>query len=311
MGRHLVSLRTSAGKVKAGASALARRPIIRLRLRRVQRLVNDGMLPEMRAALEYLVTGREDPTARTIAERAEGRRTEIANGVGTIPVWSSPRPGDHSEKAAKGLRPEPGEVKDFSMAKVATLGKHRKWGVTLYLLAREFGCTFGVELGACAGISGMYVASAPTMATFITVEGSTPLSEIARQSLDPFPGASVVNSLFDDALDSLLPRLVGRVDFAFVDGHHEKLATIHYVDRLRPALKHGALVVFDDISWSFDMRQAWDLLRVGNQWSYAIDLGEFGICIYRDQSSPTAPTLHWELHTIVGRRPITGSDGPS
>jgi len=270
---------------------------------RIRHLVDAGLVPEVQAALEYLVNRREDSTTRRVAERAERRRTEIADGVGTLPVWSSPPPGSHSAKAIEGLRPEPGEVQDFSMARIASLGKHRRWGVTLYLLAREFGCTFGIELGACAGISGMYMAAAPTMSTFITVEGSVPLAELAQESLAPFPGALVVNSLFDESLDLLLPRMQGQVDFAFIDGHHEKLATIHYLNRLRPAFEHGAVVVFDDISWSSDMRQAWDLLRVRDQWSHSIDVGEFGICIYRNPPSRTDPTLHWELQSIVGWRP--------
>lgn len=297
-------MRKFGGRGKATASALARRATRGRRLRRIRHLIDAGLPAEMRTALEYLVTGRADPAAQAVAERAEERRSEIASSEGTIPIITSPKPGSSGETAVEGLRPEPGEVKYFSMAKIATAGKHRRWGTTLYLVARDFGCTSGIELGACTGISAMYLASAPTMVAFTTVEGSSALSEIASESLGGFPAVSVVNSLFDDALDSELPRLAGQIDFAFIDGHHEKVATIHYVDRLEPAFHDGAVVVFDDISWSADMRQAWDLLRVRDQWSHAIDLGVIGICIYRSDSSGTPPPRQWDLQAIVGRKPI-------
>src|SRR6185312_4343070 len=113
----------------------------------------------------------------------------------------------------------------------------------------------GLELGACAGISAIYLSSAPQMKSLITVEGSAPLAGLAAESLQPFSHARVVNALFDDAIDAELPGV--KLDLAYIDGHHEKVATIHYFNKIRPYLQPGAVVIFDDVSWSRDMREAW------------------------------------------------------
>jgi predicted O-methyltransferase YrrM len=304
MGKYRGSLKRAGGRAKTSVFALARRPTRRQRLRQIQNLVDAGMPPEIRTALEYLVTGAADPSAQAVTKRAEERRREIATSIGTAPIWRSPKPGSAGAAVSEALRPEPGTAADFSMSKIAVTGKDSRWGTALYLVVREFGCTSGLELGTCAGISGIYISSAPMMAAYVTVEGSAALCKIANESLLGLEGVRVVNSLFDDALDSELPRLAGEIDFAFIDGHHEKVATIHYADRLLPALQDGSVIVFDDISWSVDMRQAWDALRNRYEWSDAIDLGPIGICIYRGESSPTTPPRQWNLQTIVGTRRI-------
>ena len=197
-----------------------------------------------------------------------------------------------------------GRVMQFSASRVAVTGKDRRWGTVLYLVARGFGCTTGIELGTCAGISAMYVASAPSMGRYLTVEGSPELCEIAQESLTDHPGVTIINALFDEALDRELPALQGSVDFAFVDGHHERVATVHYTDRIVSGLSDGAIVVFDDISWSADMRRAWDELRARSDWSHAIDLGAMGVCIYRAEQQTDGSPRQWDLRQLVGRTQI-------
>jgi len=244
------------------------------------------MLP----AVRFLVTGKADIQSAAVAERAENRRTQIADSYNDgIEVWYSPKPGsaDGQDKL------EPGRIMQFSAERVAATGKDRRWGTAMYLIAREFQCTSGIELGTCAGISAMYIASVPSIKRYVTVEGSPALAAIARDTLADFPSVEVVNAPFEDALELDL-----KVDFAFVDGHHEQQATIHYAKRLRPKLAEQAIVIFDDISWSADMRAAWDQLRTWSHWSHAIDLGAIGVCI---ADSDQTPPRQWDLQPIVGR----------
>lgn len=39
------------------------------------------------------------------------------------------------------------------------------------------------------------------------------------------------------------------VDLAYIDGDHEKVATIRYFERIKPHLNPDAVVIFGDISW--------------------------------------------------------------
>ncbi|MFC1792139.1 O-methyltransferase [Planctomycetota bacterium] len=195
------------------------------------------------------------------------------------------------------------------MDKIATTGKNRRWGTVLYLLARSFRSTTVLEFGSCAGISACYLSSAPSVNKLITVEGSKDLAIIAEDSLARFAGKSkVVNSLFDDAIDNELPMLEGKIDYVYIDGHHEKIATIHYFDKLLPYLMENALVVFDDISWSYDMREAWDILRKREEFSHAMDLGVIGVCILKDNIRKKTAPENWNLQPIVGKRRIHTPD---
>jgi predicted O-methyltransferase YrrM len=196
------------------------------------------------------------------------------------------------------------------MAKVATTGKNQRWGTFLYLLARSFGSRTAFELGSCAGISAYYLSSVPSIETLITVEGSANLARISEQTLAEVSRKSrVVNKTFDEAIDSELPALGRPVDFVYVDGHHEKIATIHYFDRVVPFLEKGALVVFDDISWSQDMREAWEILRARREFSHTIDLGVIGVCLVKEGKDGQRPPATWDVRPIIGDRSIGDPKG--
>jgi predicted O-methyltransferase YrrM len=165
------------------------------------------------------------------------------------------------------------------MQQIANTGKKQKWATALLLLAKEIKASKAIELGSCAGLSARYIASAESITELITVEGSEELSIIATETLKHNHNARVVNALFDDALDTELTNKGKDFDLAYIDGHHEKAATIHYFKRLLPYLKPGALVLFDDVSWSYDMREAWDELSAHPEFSHAIDFGVVGACI--------------------------------
>ncbi|MGD8912390.1 MAG: class I SAM-dependent methyltransferase [Candidatus Thiodiazotropha sp.] len=261
----------------------------------------NGLPAGLRPGLEYLTTGITDEIATLAADEAEARRAVIASeGEKKVSIWYSPKPGSAGEEVQENLKPSPGKVIEFTMQRVALTGKHEKWGTVLHYLIRGFQCERGIELGSCAGISALYLSSAPSLKKLITVEGSTELSKIAEISLKDRPQVKVVNSLFDEAIDNEILSESERFDFAYIDGHHEKVATIHYFNRLAPCLKEGALVIFDDVSWSYDMRDAWDNLSERTEFSHAIDLGTIGICVMNSNSNQLSPPKRWNLQPITG-----------
>ncbi len=262
---------------------------------------------ELSLPLTYLITGKLDPAAKVVAAKVETRRAEISSrGNKEIEIWYSPKPGSAvGDGDAESRRPKPGKVLKLTRERIAATGKDKRWGTFLHLLARSFESNVVFELGSCAGISASYLALAPTVRTLITVEGSEALARIAAESLAQIgPHARVINRLFDEAIDSELPALDERIDFAYIDGHHEKVATIHYLDRLLPYLADGAVVVFDDISWSHDMREAWDILRRRNEFAHAVDLGVVGVCILHSGSKTLASPQNWDLRSVVGHPTI-------
>ena len=276
------------------------------RLKKIEDCLHNGLPSQMLPALKFLVTAKVDSDTDEVIRIAEQRRQDLADqGEKKIPIWYSPKPGSAGDDVSKDARPEPGKVLEFTMEKIARTGKNKRWGTTLHLIAREFKVKLGVELGACAGISGIYISSVPSVEKFITIEGSDALSQIAKESLQVNKNAQVINALFDDAIDeTLIPQNL-KIDFAYIDGHHEKTATVHYFNKLLPLLEPGAVVVFDDISWSQDMWEAWQTLSKMTEFSHAIDLGALGVCTMKTKSDPlSAPPTYWAVQSIVGKVPI-------
>jgi predicted O-methyltransferase YrrM len=270
------------------------------RLKKLHLIAIDGFPANMVPVVRFLIDGQLDSDAMSVANFAEQQRHKIAaQGDKLVDILYSPKPGSVANNDS---RPQPGKVLQFTMRQVAQTGKSRKWGAALHLISRDFGVSSGVELGTCVGISAIYLAKHAAMQKFITVEGSRSLAEIAMKQLSDLPQVRVVNQLFDDAIDVEIERPMIMLDLAYIDGHHEKIATIHYFERLRPFLKPGAVVLFDDISWSADMREAWDSLKVSPAFSHAIDLGAVGVCLIKSpvELENTQPK-YWDLTPLVGK----------
>lgn len=286
-------------RIETGIRKLAnrtrRRAIAKARIEEIGNCIQAGLPRQMKPTLEYLVSGNPDSKATAVIELAEGRRREIAEmGDKKISIMGS----------RKGYLPgQPVEPVEFTMERIAGTGKNQKWGTVLYLIARGFKSSVVIELGTCAGISAIYLSSCPKVKMLITVEGSEELANVARETLKARTNVKVVNALFDEAFDSQFSSLESKVDLAFIDGHHEKTATIHYFDRLVPFLSSRAVVVFDDISWSDGMREAWNVLSKRPEFAHCIDLGEMGICVTKkEHHTSEAEPKYWDVRPII-RKP--------
>lgn len=276
--------------------SLLTKPIIRYRLSQFER---DGLPLLISAAVSYLLYGGDRETIRVVSA-VETLRKEIAKrGNQSVEILYSPKPGSSGSVTTGDMRPEPGIALNFTMERIARTGKNKKWGVVLYLIARDSKSEILLELGTCAGISAAYLVSSPYCKELHTVEGSLALSKLARENLQKITNkAHVYNSLFDDALDKLLPSLP-LVDLAFIDGHHEKVATIHYYERIIPKMRPGGIIIFDDIFWSQDMRDSWIYLSKQKCFSHVIDMGSIGVCICSEED--VQYPKYWDLQSIVGR----------
>lgn len=256
--------------------------------------------------LRYLVTGRlgDEDTRRVM--RVERLRSELlARSDEVVEIISSPKPGTAGQRVSPNLRPVHGEVKPIDLGRVATHASvDSTFGTLLYLFARASSSQTILELGSCAGIASSYMAAAGC-SRFIGVEGSSGLAELARSNVRQIqPEAQIIEALFDDALDAL--DWPDGIDMTWIDGQHEKSATLHYFQRIRDSLNPGAVVVFDDITWSQDMREAWNRLRCTAGFSDTIDLGRIGAAVW--QGGPCVPRV-WDLAALRGR-PAIGNPHP-
>ncbi len=254
---------------------------------RLRSLLAAGIPSYLRLPFEYLVNpslvlSSEVKNNRELVEKQRKAMLEFPQQQ--VSIYYSPKPESSGTVATAELRPEHGEVMEFDIQRIAShTSISAYWGTFLHILASSAGSKNILELGTCAGISGCYLSSAASCENFWTIEASEGLSNIARKNLAAISDkATVFNGLFDDVLDEFLPNLGGKqLDFVWIDGHHERVATIHYFQRLIPHLSKQAIVLFDDVSWSADMRQGWEELARWPGFEYTFDLKTLkGLCIW-------------------------------
>ena len=81
------------------------------------------------------------------------------------------------------------------------------------------------------------------------------LTERRAQSRQPWSeGCSTTPSL---GFSNASPPRSRTIDLAYVDGHHDDAATLHYVALLAPHLSRGGCIVLDDICLYEEMWRAW------------------------------------------------------
>ncbi len=288
-----------------GLSWVRRAVLLPNRRIRLRRDFANGLPASFEAALGFVAWPVSDGDGRSVVEAVEACRRSISAREGDgVDVWYSPQPGSWTGSGSEGP-PAPGRPIKLSWPRIAVTGKDRFEGTLLYLLARGFGSRFGLELGACAGLSARYMAAAPSMLELTTVEGSAGLCEVARETLRSSPNVAVIHASFSEAIDQVVSRGRQCLDLVFIDGHHERLATIHYFDRLRPCIMSGALVIFDDISWSSDMNLAWEELRFDTAFAHTLALGNLGVGVIKSPADdPALPPRQWDLSYLVPPAPI-------
>lgn len=158
-----------------------------------------------------------------------------------------------------------------------------KYARLLYNLIQHFKPKTVLELGTSLGISSAYMAYGNPDANVVSLEGSKTIAEIARKTMDSceIGNVEIVVGNFDDTLAGVLSKL-HPVDFAFVDGNHTKEATLRYFNQICEYRSSQTIMIFDDISWSEGMREAWNAIKDDERVSISIDLCKFGIVFFRD-----------------------------
>ena len=266
---------------------------VRPGLRVLAQRINAEQLERMSASADprsrELAAGLADVLADSFTEeerawigRIEAMRERLnarTDRIRLIDYGSGPHQGRTVEEAYEGLVSEAvvGEV-------AAKRSKRFPWTLALFEIVRHGGTRNALELGAAYGVSAAYQAAAIAVnggGRFTTIEGDPEQAKIAGSNLAGLGlDASIVVGRFQDVLASVLGE-IAPVDYVFVDGHHERDATIAYFEQILPALEEGAIVVFDDISWSDGMRDAWSAVSGHPRVAVAVDLIAIGVCVVR------------------------------
>lgn len=139
-----------------------------------------------------------------------------------------------------------------------------------------------IELGTCLGITTVYLQRAAPQAKIFTLEGCPETAGIAAET---FAKAGLnhiaqITGNFDDTLPDVIAAQE-KLDFVFVDGNHQKAATLKYFEWCLPKVHEDTLLIFDDIYWSEGMKEAWSAIKADPSVSVTVDLFWIGLVFFK------------------------------
>ena len=163
--------------------------------------------------------------------------------TGDRPLWEGYRSVSDYPKSGDTRKPD--EVRSE-----ARLGRFYSW-----LASRRDEAAI-VEFGTAFGVSGMYWLSGMKAGRLFTFEPNADWAASAEENLR---AVSDRFTLTVDTFEAAGPGLLApeSVGIAFIDAIHTSEFVLRQYDILKPLMKPGGLVVFDDISFSPDMAECW------------------------------------------------------
>lgn len=169
-----------------------------------------------------------------------------------------------------------------STSRVCAIGLKSEWAEYMYSLIKAYKPKKVLELGTCCGFSSIYMSKASPKSEIHTLDGAEAVSEIAGQNMQVLGCENITRHVgrFADILDDVLSQLKS-IDFIFIDGHHDKDATINYFNKVKDFCSSGGIIVFDGISWSKSMREAWEIIISDDSIAYSKDKTKLGVVVMK------------------------------
>jgi predicted O-methyltransferase YrrM len=155
-----------------------------------------------------------------------------------------------------------------------------KLGRMLFRLVEREAPEHILELGTSLGLGTRYLAEPQRHQQLITIEGAASIAQKAAEHLQHIPGVDQRIGPFSRTLEPALDDL-GRLDLAYLDGHHTEAASLKMVRQCLPYCHPNSILILDDIRWSPGMWRAWHALCTSDAVRLSIDLGRCGMLLFR------------------------------
>lgn len=138
-----------------------------------------------------------------------------------------------------------------------------------------------LELGTSLGIGTAYLASADKKAKIHTIEGNPESVIWAKKNFKNLQLQNIYahQGKIAEVLPGLLTSLKG-LDLVYMDGHHDRDATLAYFDMIQPYLHENSIVILDDIYWSDGMKEAWEILTRKDTVTASINIYSKGFLVF-------------------------------
>lgn len=144
-----------------------------------------------------------------------------------------------------------------------------------------------IELGTSFGVGTIFLYIGKTNESRIfTVEAEESLHKLATEKFKSltFKSIHAIQGEFDHVLPDLVKNL-DSVDLVYVDGNHRKEPTIRYFEWILEKKNDNTVIIFDDINWSSEMKDAWNIIKSNPHVRLSVDLFQLGIVFFRQDLS--------------------------
>ena len=175
------------------------------------------------------------------------------------------------------------------ISKIAqTAGITSKNAELLFRIVRYFQPKSILEIGTSLGLATSALSLGNDKAKIITLEGCPNTQKQAQIQLQSrsfgtnsnFQNIEFVNTEFSSYFKTLHLSPINH-HLIYFDGNHSKKATLDYFEALLPTISNDSVWIFDDIHWSADMEEAWEIIKNHPKVSVTIDTFQWGIVFFR------------------------------
>ncbi|WP_420573603.1 O-methyltransferase [Kordia sp.] len=184
------------------------------------------------------------------------------------------------------------EVKDFGAGsrvfssnkrKVSAIAKNagitKKRAQLLTRLISYLNIKTCLELGTSLGIGTIAMKEADKV---FTLEGCPETAQIAQKQFKKHNTKNIEIHVapFEKSLTSFARNTY---DLIYFDGNHQKEATLQYFEQLLETAHNDSVFIFDDIHWSKEMTEAWEIIKNRPEVTVTIDTFFWGFVFFRKE----------------------------
>ncbi|KUJ61650.1 methyltransferase [Flavobacteriaceae bacterium CRH] len=169
------------------------------------------------------------------------------------------------------------------ISKIAqTAGISPKRAELLFRVTNYFKPSTILEIGTSLGLATSALALGNTKAKVITLEGCPQTAKQAQLQLQKFNYNEVENVISEFESFLISENLKSKIyNLIYFDGNHSKKATLAYFDLLLPTIDNDSVWIFDDIHWSSEMEEAWEVIKNHPKVTVTIDTFQWGFVFFR------------------------------
>jgi predicted O-methyltransferase YrrM len=192
------------------------------------------------------------------------------------------------------------------ISKIAqTAGISPKRAELLFRIVNYFQPKSILEIGTSLGLATSALSLGNASSKLITLEGCPNTMTVAEKMFQvssfklPSNKANFITTEFSSYFKNFQLQS-SNFQLIYFDGNHSEKATLDYFELLLPTITNDSVWIFDDIHWSAEMENAWEIIKKHPKVKVTIDTFQWGIVFFRAEQEKehfvVNPFKNWSSH---------------